>query len=164
MQEFLSVYHSFYSVWDCIYNCNDVIYTTESITNCKNSCILEHMFQMNVYSFFPIGFDTSGGDAHLSCDAHHVDLSSPSWPVWLQRACHQLAPGCSLLFQQSTTATFRTGRHDCSARQGLLTSDSKSIIPANTSLYIHTTTDSSRRRIASQLLYNTGMHTLRLES
>ena len=33
-------------------NCNDVIYTTESMTNCKNSCILEHMFQMNVYSLF----------------------------------------------------------------------------------------------------------------
>ena len=38
-----------------------------------------------------LGFDTGGGDAHLSCDAHHVDLSSPSWPVWIQRACHHNA-------------------------------------------------------------------------
>ena len=30
-------------------HCNDFIYTTDSVTNCKNSCILEHMFQMNVY-------------------------------------------------------------------------------------------------------------------
>ena len=29
-----------------------IIYTTDSVTNCKNSCILEHMFQMIVYSFF----------------------------------------------------------------------------------------------------------------
>ena len=66
---------------------------------------MEH--RMKVYTgahvlntFSPIlGFDTGGGDAHLSRDAHHVYISFTSWPVWLQWTRYQPASGCSLLCQ-----------------------------------------------------------------
>ena len=44
-----------------------------------------------------VGFDTSRGDAYLSCDAHHVCLPSPSRAVRIQWSRDQSTPGFCLL-------------------------------------------------------------------
>ena len=46
---------------------------------------------------FPVGIDSSGGDAHCSGYTHHVYLPSTPWTVWVQWACHQPASRCTVL-------------------------------------------------------------------
>ena len=47
--------------------------------------------------FFPVGIDSSGGDAHCSGYIHHVYLPSTPWTVWVQWACRQPASRCTVL-------------------------------------------------------------------
>ena len=64
-----------------------------------------------------LGSNTSRRDACLACDANYVHLPAATRSVWIQRTCHQPPSGCRLIFQQSSSTTFRTRRHQCKKRK-----------------------------------------------
>ena len=59
------------------------------------------------------GSNTSRRDTCLGCDDIYVHLPATTRSVWIQRTCHQPPSGCRLIFQQSSSTTFPTRRHNC---------------------------------------------------